>query len=309
MMEVLNTILPIVLITLSGYIVAKFKQLNNSEIATINKIVFNYLVPVLLFKSFSTAELPDTFQWEYLSAYYVSALIIYFLAVIIGKIFFGHSLKESGVFGLGAAYSNTVLIGIPVCYSVYGDEGLIPLFIIISIHSAVLFSVTTIMIGMSERQDRVWLQLKKLFKSILLNPIIASLLMGLLFNILNISLPKSIFSALEMASKAALPCSLFVLGASLSQYQIKHQILETSVITMLKIIVFPILVWIMVFKVFSIQPVWASVAVLTAAMPVGINVYVFAKQYQSCEVSVASSIVISTICSIGIISWLIAYVL
>ena len=64
--------------------------------------------------------------------------------------FFGHSLKESGVFGLGAAYSNTVLIGIPVCYSVYGDEGLIPLFIIISIHSAVLFSVTTIMIGMSD---------------------------------------------------------------------------------------------------------------------------------------------------------------
>lgn len=308
MIEILNTILPIILITLSGYIIVKFKRLNDSEIAAINKVVFNYFVPVLLFKSFSSAELPETFQWEYLSAYYISALFIYFLAVLIGIKLFDHSLKESGIFGLGAAYSNTVLIGIPVCYSIFGNEGLLPLFIIISVHSAILFSVTTIVICISDRQSSLLVQLNSLFKSIIFNPIIASLFLGLVFNILKITLPISIQSTLEITSKAALPCSLFVLGASLCKYQIKSRIPETIVMTVLKIIIFPIIVWVMVFKVFSIPHLWASVAVLNAAMPVGVNVYVFAREHESCEESVAASIVISTIISFGIIAWLIAYI-
>ena len=118
--------------------------------------------------------------------------------------------------------------------------------------------------------------------------------MGLLFNTFSIPIPALIDNTIGIISRAALPCALFVLGASLSAYKIAGHFIEAWTIVGFKLLLQPFLVWVMAFVVFKIDPLWGAVAVMMAGMPVGINVYMFAQKYQVGLASISGAIVLST---------------
>lgn len=103
-------------------------------------------------------------------------------------------------------------------------------------------------------------------------------------------------------------CGVFVLGGILNQYQFQCNLLHSVLLVVLKLVVLPFMVWLFSFKLFDIDVVWASVALLTSAMPIGINAYFFAANYAVNESTVASSIIISTVVSKLTLSILIVYV-
>ena len=69
-------------------------------------------------------------------------------------------------------------------------------------------------------------------------------------------------------------------------------------ISLIKLVMLPALVYFLSYKVFSLNPALSSVAVILAAMPVGINVYAFAQNRKDIAPTVASSILLSTLLSI-----------
>jgi predicted permease len=71
-----------------------------------------------------------------------------------------------------------------------------------------------------------------------------------------------------------------------------------SLITALKIVAHPALVWFFAFKIFPMPPVWAGVAVLFAAMPTGVNSYLLAERNQAGVAPVSSAVAISTCLSL-----------
>ncbi len=307
-MQSLQIISPILAITLVGYIAARSGLLKTAEVQAVSKFVFTLVIPALLFKSTSQATLPDSFEWEFLASFYLAVLFIYMISVLLSKHLFEHNSYEQSVFGLGASYSNTVIIGIPVCYSALGEESLLPLFAIISVHNAVL---STMAIFLAERRVKSEASRTRhilmVIKQSISSPITGSLFLGLLFNLLNISIYSPVEKALSMVSNAAIPCALLVLGASLNEYKAAKQLNEAIVMVALKNIVLPFTVWLLAFHFFSVSPLWASTALIASAMPTGINAYIFAKRYRACESSVATGIILSTVISIGSISALLYY--
>jgi malonate transporter len=79
---------------------------------------------------------------------------------------------------------------------------------------------------------------------------------------------------------SAIPCALIALGVSLRRHGVDPNLGFAAVLTALKLVVHPALVYVFAFKIFSMPPMWAGVAVLFAAMPSGINSYLFAEQQQ-----------------------------
>ncbi|BCG64909.1 MAG: hypothetical protein methR_P2702 [Methyloprofundus sp.] len=308
-MKILDTVLPILLIVLIGYLAANRQQLSESGCDAIAKFVFSYAIPALLFIGTVHAEIPDNMQWEFLFSYYTVLLFIYMVSVWVAKFVFHYSAAEQSVFGMGAAYSNATIVGLPVCIYTLGEQAMLPLFIIISIHNLVLF---TLGILLAERQQFALSTLLKniinVVKLLITSPITASLILGGFINIFNIAIYPPIESAITLISKSAIPTALFVLGTSLNKYQVQGHIAPALVIVVLKIIIFPLLVWLLVFHIFQISPLWASTALLTSAMPVGISAYIFSQKYQVCTAPIATSIIISTVASIVTLSVVIAYV-
>jgi len=308
-MGIFETVFPILVIVLAGYWAANRKHLSENDCDSISTFVFTYIIPMLLFIGTAKANIPDNMEWEFLFSYYAALLFVYLLSIILGKLFFGFSVSEQSVFGMGSSYSNATIIGIPVCMYVLGEKSLLPLFIIISIHNLILFTIGICVIEFSKFSFSSFLQnLIEIFKQLITSPITASLIIGGLVNILNIPIYKPLEVAITLMSQAAIPTALFALGTSLNKYKIHGKIAPVLFMVILKIVFFPLLVWILAFQVFTIEPLWASTALLTSAMPVGISAYIFSQKYKECEALIATAILVSTLGSILTLSVLLLYV-
>lgn len=308
-MHVFETVFPVLAIVLVGFLSVSRKHLTQQEGDSIAKFAFSYVIPVLLFIGTVNAKTPDNMQWAFLFSYYAALLFIYALAVFLGKFFFQFSATEQSVFSMGAAYSNATIMGIPVCFYALGEEAILPVLIIISIHNLVLFTLGFIVAERSKFSMATFLHnVLGIFKQLFTSPITCSLILGGLVNLGNIPLYPPLEEAITLMSRAAIPTALFALGATLNKYKIQGHIAPALVIVCLKILFFPGLVWILAFKVFTISPLWSAAALLISAMPVGISAYIFSQKFQQCVAPIATSIVISTIASIFTLTILIAYV-
>ena len=70
------------------------------------------------------------------------------------------------------------------------------------------------------------------------------------------------------------------------------------VMVALKLAVHPLAVWLLATLVFDVPPLWAKVVILLAALPVGVNVYVFATRYDAGQAESAAAILISNVLSV-----------
>ncbi len=321
-MQILATIFPVFAIAITGYLTTRFGVFKESDIQGLSRFVFNLAIPILLFNSLSNLDLPPNINWQFLLSFYLAVFFIYALTVSIGRFRFDLTPRQQGIYAMGATQSNLVLLGIPIITVGLGERALLPLFTIISLHSATIFFITTIVTERSDGEksqddnfsQRLLTAGWRTLKSLSRNPIIIGLALGLIFNRLPIALPQALLDTLQIFGRASLPCALFVLGASLSLFRKPsnpqsappqatnpkvNPMTETAVLIVFKLLLHPLLVYLLAFHIFDLDPLWATVAVLAAGMPTGINAYIFAEKYQVCRSVVGTAVLVSTLLAAG----------
>ena len=297
--NILEIIFPVFAIALIGYLLALKSVLRVSDINGISRFVFIVAIPTLLFNSLAKIELPPDLNWQFLLSYYLALFIVFGLGMWLGDKRFGFLIQERGVFGMGASYSNLLLVGLPIISAGLGEEAVLPLFMLISIHSAIQFFMVSVFAerGVDNGRSAISITFQTV-KNLARNPIIIGLVLGLIFNLFSIPIPTAVDTTIEIISRAALPSALIVLGASLATYKIAGHVSEVWTIIGLKMVVQPLLVWLLAFVVFDLNPLWGAVAVMSAGMPVGINAYMMAQKYQVCLESMSTAVLLSSILAI-----------
>ncbi|MFW5695113.1 MAG: AEC family transporter, partial [Alkalispirochaeta sp.] len=299
---VLGIIVPVFLIAVLGYLMTWVGLFRTRDVEGLTRYVFSVALPVMLFDSMSKIELPGEFQWSLMAAYYLPTITLFGGTALIGRFVFHQSRQARAVFAMGASYSNTVLIGLPIISAAWGDDGLLPLLMIVTVHAAVLFLLTTALAetGASDTGERATVArvIGRTAAGIVRNPILIGIAAGVLANILSIRLPGPLDDTAGLIRGSALPAALFVTGASLREFRIAGHLPEAGVIIVLKMVVHPMLVWLLAAFVFQLQPLWIAVAVITAAMPTGINASVFARTYAGAVAPVATATLLSTILAV-----------
>lgn len=303
-MPIFETVFPIVAVAAAGYFIRWRGYLSDAENAALEKATFFYLIPCLLFLGTATAEFPETMDWGLLLGFYGAVLLVYIAGILCARWLFGYEAVAQSVFGMGCAYSNVTVLGIPIILEILGQAALLPMFIIIAVHNMALFAFG---IAMAERRREDGVSLLRhiagVLRGLILNPITGSLLAGALVNLLGVPLWQPALDAVELLSRAAPPMALFVVGCSLTRYRIRGEVAPALCMVVAKLLLLPALVWYLVFGVFELAPLWGATAVLLATMPVGISVYVFSKRYESCESQAAAAIVLSSVLSVLSISF------
>lgn len=286
-----------------GYAAARFGAFDEAANRGLSLFVFNFALPLMLFRAIAQAELPDAMPWGYLLSYYIGAFGVYAIAMIGGRLLFARRLDEQAVLGLGAGFSNTGMLGIPLVMTAYGPDAALPLFVIIACHSLLLLPPTTALIeaGRGGKQS-LGAMLLKLAKSVLATPIIWGLSCGLAFALLAIEIPGPLDAVAKGLGSAATPCALFALGASLTRYSLGGNLREPALLVALKTLLQPLIVWLLATQVFDVPPLWVATAVLLAALPAGITPYLFAQRYGVCQSTVASAVFLSTLVSVATLS-------
>ncbi|MEK0360799.1 AEC family transporter [Pseudomonas sp. CBC3] len=294
-MVVFEAILPIFGLIMLGYLLGWRGWLAGEAAAGLANITFKLFMPAVLFTGIARAQLSDGMSPMLLLAYFGPVLAIFIFVGLIAH----RLLGRASPLGLTAAYSNNVLVGIPLVTTLLGQASLVYVFAILVFHSLILFSLQSFYSAFGSGQKVSGTALLKN----LANPLIVGLLLGALLNVSGFGLPQSIWRIADWLAQAALPCALLVLGISLSRYRLRPSPTALA-LTLVKLGLFPLLVWYVSGLLPGLSHEARSVLVLLAACPSGVNVLAFVANPDDTR-AVSSTVFLSTmLAAIGLPLWM-----
>ena len=289
-----------------GFAAMRLRVLDEGGNRGLILFVFNFAVPALLFRSLARVQLPADIEWGFLIAFYSGTLFIYALGMGVARFGFSKTVDQQAIYGMTAAFSNTVLMGIPITLTAFGEEAALPLFLIIAFHSATLMPLTVALIQGSRGEGvSVARQFRDVGVALARNPIVVGVFLGLMANLTHTTLPSGIDQLIAFLGDAAVPCALFAMGASLPGYPLMGDVSPAVALTILKLAVHPLIVWVLARYVFDLEGIWVFVPVLLAAMPTGVNTYLFGARYDVEPGVAARTVLLTSVLSLATISVLI----
>jgi malonate transporter len=290
----------------SGYLAARFKLLPDTASQVLSRFVFVIALPALIFTSLSRISVAEFFNWQYIGALGGGMLIMFCIGMLVARVAFPGSLTTTALHGLTAMYSSTAYIGLPLILTVFGDDARAP-GIIGAIITGLVFSPLAIVIAELERgrnsNNRLWSPLL----TVLTRPPIIAVVAGLSVSASGIAVPVSVASFFALLGGAFVPCALFAAGLFIAGCSIRGASAEISWLVGAKLILHPLITWWLAFHVFELSALYATVAVIQAALPSGVPVFVLAQQYQTFVTRSSAVIAISTAISILTVSALFVF--
>ena len=307
MQTTIEVVLPVFALVLCGYVFRRRGMIGAEGVRGLTNFVFYIAIPVLLFHTVGRNELPEFSDLGIMIAYFGGTFAVMAIAFQLGRAGFGLPLAERAIFSIGSIYPNGVLLGIPLVFGVFGEDGLLALFMLISFHGMLLLPVPILMIEIA-RQGRGGIATGvSLVRSLAENPVIVGLVAGLAWAGTGWTLPPPVDTFAGMLSQAAGPCALFALGATLAGYKVAGNLKESAAMVVFKLFVHPAAVWLIADPILGLEPMWTAVAVILAAMPSGLNTFILASKYDIYMARATSAILVSTVVSMVTVAVLLAY--
>lgn len=296
MADVLNLTIPMFSLIGIGYLLRRIQFMSEQDGTVLSKFAFYILLPPLMFTSILSGDASKSLNINFIFSYEIITISIFVLSYLLG-ILIKLKTMEKAIFGLNAAYPNYGYIGVPLCILAFGAEAAIPLALILLADTFVLLT-TLIFYKLTETRKTSLRELsKEIIQRFIYNPLMMSVLVAFIFSTVDIKIVTAIDRTLSIVAASATAVALIALGVSLNVTSIKNQKSVLFFITVIKLIVHPILIFIVFQFQTNIDPIWVKTAIVCASLPVAANVFVLANYYKNFESESAAAITITTIVS------------
>lgn len=284
---------PLFLLVLAGYLLAASGRWPKSVSDALAKFVFAVAVPALLFSLMSDFSKLPPVDARLLIAFFGGCLIVFVLGRLVGLWLFGFNGVQQSVFALGGIFANNVLLGVPIVKATLGEAAMPSVALVLVFNALTLWTLVTVSVEWARHGELSLRGFGNTLRSVLTNPIVASVLVGAAFGMSGLPLPAVIGTPLSLLGGSAVPLSLIVLGMGLAEYGIRSGWREAAAITAIKLVAQPLVVWALA-SALGLPPVETQAVVLLSALAVGVNVYLMAREFDALQGPVAASMVMST---------------
>ena len=296
MESILNTVLPVFGMIVLGYGLARARIFDAAAGRGLSLFVFNLAIPALLFKTVATMGPQQGAPWELWIAFFGGLAVTWVVAALVSRAVPSLDVSGGAAASMAAGFGNLALLGTPLALSHFGQQVAIPLGMILSIHAPILWFTAVLHRALFQAAGSFSIARtsKDLFRALATNAIVLGLIAGSLWRVTGLGLHPIFGTMLDMLADASVPTALFALGVSLAGYSLKGSWSGMFTVIGLKMMLMPVLVFLMVRYVVSIPPLWAQVAVLFAAMPTGANAFLFSQRNEESVAAVSGAIALGT---------------
>lgn len=224
------------------------------------------VLPCVVVKSFCVARTPERMSGLLVS--FLAALGILLLAMAVSHLLF----QKNPIDDFGAAFSNAGFMGFPLVAAVQGSEAIFYAAGFVALLNALQWTYGQSLISGDPGYRSP--------KAILKNPLVLSLLLGILIFCFEIPVPAIASDLLAALSALNAPLAMVILGVYLAQTDPKTLFNDPHlyVVAAARLVLIPLLT-ILVLKLLPAQ--YAAIAttlVIVAAAPIGSNVAVYAQK-------------------------------
>lgn len=293
MQALFNIVLPVFAIVAAGYVCGWRKLLGAESSQALNGFVYWVALPALLFRAMADVDLEQVWNLPFIASFAGALIVTWVLSSIVGKRVFRLDNAEAALHGLNGAYPNTGFMGIPLAIAAFGEEAALPA-IVAAVISVLSVALAIVPIEMARQQQANPMKLVGLAVSALVrNPMIVAPLAGLLWAWGGVQMPVAVDTFTGILGAAAGPCALFSIGLFLVGKPMTEDLDEVAAMSVAKLFVQPLLTALAILVLFPTDPLWAAVAIMSAALPIGSGPFVLA-QAQGIYVKRTSTVILAT---------------
>jgi malonate transporter len=307
MQAVFDVVLPVFGLILVGYLAGRFRLLGPESSEALNRFVYFFALPALLFVGMARVPVEKVFNLPFLAAFLGGIAIIFVIAIVVARFAFPGRGAARTLNGLSAVFANTGYMGIPLFLTAFGPEGTLPAVIATVTLGAIVMGAGVIMIELDLSQGGgLRKALKDVVRGVALNPLLIGPVAGLVVGAAGFNLPTPVATFCDLLGAAAGPSALFAIGLFLATRSIKalmggRRAVEVTWLMVLKLIGQPLATWWLA-GLIGLDPFWSDAAVILAALPTGALVFVLASQYGLYVERASAIILASTVASVVTLS-------
>ncbi|MFN4349884.1 MAG: AEC family transporter [Hylemonella sp.] len=305
---VFSALIPVVLLVALGYVAGRLRWMRADSVKDLSNLVFLVLTPALMFRTMGKV---DVKQLELLP------LATYFVAVFI---LFGLNLlwqglnRRAAVLALASTFSNTVMIGIAFIGLAYGEAGLVVLLALLSLHAVVLLTAGTVILELAVAREAAVAEPRAMWRTVLsavrnavIHPVPLPIIAGLLFAQTGWAIPEVVDRPLQWLGNAFGPLALLLVGVTLAGTTVGPHLRGALSLALVKNLLMPALVA-GLGLLMGLSGLPLVVMIVTAALPMGANVFLFSQRYAVAEELVTASVIVSNavaLLTLPLVMWLV----
>jgi predicted permease len=130
------------------------------------------------------------------------------------------------------------------------------------------------------------------------NKLITDSALGVVSAALHFEPPVAIDRLLQFLQNAAAPCALFARGVTVALRPLKKMPWEIPPLAFIKLVLHPLVLFLLLSLFGPFDQIWIDTALLMAALPPALNVFVFARQYDAWVEQASSAVLIGPLLSV-----------
>lgn len=288
-----RTILPIFILIGIGLLSRKTGVLQSGDERVLSSYVYYFALPALLLINLAeTTFTRETLQFM-LAGVIPVLIVIPFYWII--RVIWRFSKNTLYLLILSTVFGSTAFFGIPfIMFAFPTDQGEhLAILSVVSISPvSITIAITTLELYKLGKTT-IWKGLNQVLKKLSTNPLILSILSGILIAFIGIEIPAPLSNSLHMLGSTTTIIAIFMLGVFLYGRRYTN-ITKALTLSLLRIIILPIIA-LLITKMFSLPNIERTILVLMHSVPVAISMIILSERYGFFKNIIASLILISSI--------------
>jgi predicted permease len=276
LLTTLNAITPIFLIIATGYLLFRFRVVNESVWSAIEHICFYLLLPALIIRTLSRANLLGVPLVDFMSVLVVAILGMSAL-MIATQALFSKRFPQSGP-SFSSLFQGATrfhgFVAIAVIGPLFGDEGITLAALALAI-MVPLLNVTSVIVLSIYGHSEVKPAASAVIGKILTNPLIIACFVGLLFNWLGV--PDILFETIDIIGAGGLGLALLAVGSGMKLGHAAQYKLLLTIGVLIRLIGMPVIIIAMSWLL-GLDGLPRTVAIIAGAVPTAASSYVMARK-------------------------------
>ncbi len=289
MIHILGIVMPIFLIMAVGFVLKRTGMMDGDFISSANRLIYHVFLPVLVFEKIARSNFTELFNPAPVGVLLGTILIMSGLGFLYARML-KIPTASAATFTNNVFRANYAYIGLPVCFYALGEEGLALASILLAFVVPLVNVLSIITMNLGRLSE---IKIKTLFAEVLGNPIVLAALAGIAFVLSGWQMHDILGRTLSTLSSVTLPLALLAMGAAMNINGLRGNVITTGSAVVMKLILFPLITYILLNMVNGSLALWDKVVILMGASPSAMVNYVLSVEMDG-DSELANSIIVGT---------------
>lgn len=294
MLATLASTAPVYLLIALGFIAVRLDVFTAVELRVMGRFVLLMALPALLFQALAKSPRPSGPEGMYLLAYAGGSLLSFGLVRAWAHHARAQTPASAALSGVGAAVSNSGIIGYPIVAQWLGPTAGLGLALCMLVENLLMIPLAMAMADRDAAKGPWTQTLGHTVRGWAKHPMIIAIVLGFAAAMSGLTLPGPAARAIQILAGATSPVALFVIGGSLCGVQLQGQRLDIAGVALAKLLVHPACVLLAMALLPGISADMRATGVLFAAMPM-LSIYPLLSMKHQLEGRAAAILLVATL--------------